>query len=73
LSRSVIPESTQSAHSASLFEAHRDEYGCPASVGPGRELSGRTAVDLHAAISSTASISAREDARAGSRHPVVTS
>jgi hypothetical protein len=73
LSRSVIPESTQSAHSASLFEAHRDEYGCLASAGLGRELSGRTAVDLQAAISSTASISARERARAGSRLPVLTS
>jgi hypothetical protein len=73
LSRSVIPASTQSAHSASLFEAHRDELGCFAWTGAGRELSEGADVDLHAAISSTADSSAREDLRAGSRHPVLTS
>jgi hypothetical protein len=72
LSRSVIPASWQSTHPASLFEPHCGERGRLAAV-DGRELSGRAAVDLHAASSITAKSSAREDFRAGFRHPVVTS
>jgi hypothetical protein len=71
LSRSVIPASSQSAHSASLFEAHVDERGPFADAGPGP--AGRAAVDLHAAIRITADSSAREVPRAGFRHPMVTS
>jgi hypothetical protein len=73
LSRSVIPASAQSTQSASLFESHRDECGRFAAVDDGIGLSGRAAVDLHAAISTTADSSAHEDLRAGFRHPVVTS
>jgi hypothetical protein len=72
LSRSDIPASSQSTHPASLVEPHCGERGRLAAV-DGRELSGRAAVDLHAAISITAKSSAREDFRAGFRHPVVTS
>jgi len=73
LSRSVIVASTQSAHSASLFEAHFVDSGRLAAAGAGSDLSGRAAVDLHAASNSTAASSAHEYFRAGSRPLVVTS